>query len=64
MIQIPIKLVILFIVVVHTALTHLINWGIREALDIEDFTAILLCVFMSLLEIILITILLCEMKLV
>ena len=58
MIQIPLSLAVLVVVILHTVLTHLLNWGIREA---EHCPSVYIFHF---LEILLITILLCNMKLV
>lgn len=61
MIQIPLAVAVTLIIVLHTILTHLINWGLRETLDHE--TGRLLILF-SFAEVALTIALLCNMKLV
>jgi hypothetical protein len=64
MIQIPLALAVIIIIVVHTIMTHLFNWAIRESDDQGDINAVVLCLFFSFLEVTLTIALLCEMKLV
>lgn len=62
MIQIPIFLVIILVVVLHTILTHLFNWAIRESDDQRDINAVVLCLFFSFLEVTLTIVILCNLK--
>jgi mannose/fructose/N-acetylgalactosamine-specific phosphotransferase system component IIC len=62
MIQIPLALAVIIIIVVHTIMTHLFNWAIRESDDQGDINAVVLCLFFSFLEVTLTIALLCEMK--
>jgi len=62
MIQIPLVLAVVIIIAIHTTLTHLMNWGIREAEKQGDNNAIGLCLFFSFLEITSVIALLCNMK--
>lgn len=56
MIQIPLIAAVLTVVLLHTTLTHLLNWGIRKS---EHEPAVYIFHF---LEVILITMILCNMK--
>ena len=62
MIQIPLEAVIILIVLTHTILTHLFNWGIRMFEKIEYLSGTYILVLISIAEIFLTIVLLCNMK--
>jgi len=59
MIQIPLALAVAVVILLHTVLTHLSNWGIRKTKDDPFGVALIL---MSLIEITITISLLCNMK--
>lgn len=62
MIQIPLTAVIILIVLTHTILTHLFNWGIRMFEKIELLSGTFIIILISIAEIFLTIVLLCNMK--
>jgi hypothetical protein len=62
MIQIPLVLAVIIIIAIHTIITHLFNWAIRESDDQGDINAVVLCLFFSFLEITLTIALICNMR--
>ena len=62
MIQIPLTAVIILIVLTHTILTHLFNWGIRMFGELEYFHGMFILILISIAEIFLTIVLLCNMK--
>ena len=62
MIQIPLIAVIILIVLTHTILTHLFNWGIRMFNELEYLSGMFILILISIAEIFLTITLLCNMK--
>lgn len=62
MIQIPLEAVITLIVLTHTILTHLLNWGSRMFKEIEFLSGTFILILISIAEIFLTIVLLCNMK--
>ena len=61
MIQIPLTLAVTVVILLHTVLTHLFNWGIRNTKD--DPIGIVIILF-SIIETALLISLICNTKLV
>jgi len=61
MIQIPLALAVTVVILLHTVLTHLSNWGIRNTKD--DPFGIVIILF-SIMETALLISIICNMKLV
>ena len=62
MIQIPLEAAIIIIVLTHTMLAHLFNWGIRMFEKIEFLSGTYILILISIAEIFLTIALLCNMK--
>jgi uncharacterized membrane protein len=59
MIQIPLALVVAVVIILHTIITHLSNWGLRNTKD--DPIGIVIMLF-SMIEIVIVISLLCNLK--
>lgn len=59
MIQIPLALAVAVVIILHTLLTHLFNWGIRNTED-DPFGEVI--ILFSIIETVIIISILCNMK--